>query len=130
MRYVKIYSLLSIYLFSCICLVINFHYCGGELEVVALYHADENNCCGENKSQKPDCCQDKYVFVDTDDNEKSTQYLIKHIDVVKNIADYPPSFVKIVDNDLVLEKMVIPIEHAPPNNSTTPSFIKNRMLLI
>lgn len=130
MRTFKIYSLLAIYLFSCVCLVIDFHYCGGELETVALYHADEDNCCGEEDGERPDCCEDKFVVIDTDDNEKATRYLIKHTDVVKSISDFPTGIISIVDNDLVLEKMVIPINHAPPNKDLIPLFIKNRMLLI
>ena len=130
MRTFKIYSLLAIYLFSCVCLVIDFHYCGGELEKIALYHADEDGCCGEHESGKKDCCDDKFLIIDTDDNEKGKQYIVKHADAVKGISEYASHIVNIVDNNWVLEKMVIPINHAPPNSQTIPLFIKNRILLI
>jgi hypothetical protein len=130
MRYVKIYLLLTIYLFSCISLVIDFHYCGGELESVALYQADESDCCGEHEGEKKDCCQDKFVVVDCDDNEQGKQYIVKKFETVKTGGHHSPAIVKIVDNGLVLDKMVIPINHAPPDKSSVPLFIKNRILLI
>lgn len=130
MRYFKIYSLLAIYLFSCISLVIDFHYCGGELESVALYHADEADCCGEHEGNKPNCCKDEFLIVDTDDSEKNTDCVLAQTDIVKSISSYHPFIFSIVNNDWVIEKMVIPINHAPPNNTATPTFIKNRILLI
>jgi len=130
MRYVKIYSLLAIYLFSCIGLVINFHYCGGDLESVSLYHADEDGCCGDSEDKMPGCCKDKVVLIDTDDNEANTKYAVKNIEPVKRAWFYPTLITTIVDNNLVMEKMVIPINHAPPDHTDSPLFIKNSVLLI
>lgn len=130
MRTFKIYSLLAIYFFSSVCLVIDFHYCGGELASVSLFHADEANCCGEEEGEIPGCCEDKLVVIDTDDNEASKKYIVKNIDLVKSISAYPPVSSVIVDNHLVMEKSVIPINHAPPNSLASPLFIKNCVLLI
>ena len=130
MRYIKLYSLLAIYLFSCISLVIDFHYCGGELESVALYHADEDGCCGEDEGTKHNCCKDEFLLIDTDDSEKSNNCILAQIDVVKNITSNHPVIISTINNDWVIEKMVIPINHAPPNNIETHLFIKNCILLI
>src|SRR5687768_13088833 len=130
MRYVKIYSFITLYMVSCICLVIDFHYCGGELASVSLYHADEAGCCGEDEGEIPGCCEDKLVVIDTDDSESNKNYVVKNIDLVKTVSPYPPICITITDNHLVLEKMVIPINHAPPNSLASPLFIKNRVLLI
>lgn len=130
MRYVKIYSFLFLYLFSCVCLVIDFHYCGGELASVSLFHADEAGCCGDEEGTIPGCCEDKLVVIDTDDTESGKKYVVKNIDLVKSVSAYPPVSSVIVDNHLVLEKLVIPINHAPPNSLASPLFIKNRTLLI
>jgi hypothetical protein len=130
MRTFKIYSLLAIYFFSCVCLVIDFHYCGGELESIALYHADEAGCCGKDEGKIPGCCNDKLIVVDTDDNEEGKKYTVKNMDLVKSVSVYPPVENTIVDNHLVLEQMVIPINHAPPNSLASQLFIKNRVLLI
>jgi hypothetical protein len=129
MRFLKIYALLTIYLFSCISIVIDFHFCGGELEAVALYHADEAGCCGEHESEKKDCCQDKLIVINTDDSEKNGSYTIQ-IDFVKSITASPMVASTIIDHHLVLEKLVIPINYAPPNHSDVPLFIKNKLLLI
>lgn len=111
-------------------LVVDFHYCGGELESISLYHADEDGCCGKEEGKRPGCCTDKLVAVDTDDNEAGKNYIVKNTDVVTAVAAYTPFESIIADYDFILEKMVIPINHAPPDDLHSPLFIKNRVLLI
>lgn len=130
MRCIKIYSFLFLYLLSCITLVIDFHYCGGELAYVALYHADEDGCCGDNEGKVPGCCKDKLVVIDTDDNEEVKKYVVKKLDLVRSVSNYPPVENILIDYHIVLEKTVIPINHAPPDDLLSPLFIKNRVLLI
>lgn len=131
MQYIKIYSLLAIYLSSCVSLVIDFHYCGGELETIALYQVNEDGCCGEHEGdEKENCCDDEFLLIDTDNNEEGKKYAIANIDIVKSISSYTPLVTKMTGIGFVVNKMVIPINHAPPNNETIPLFIRNRILLI
>ena len=130
MRNLKIYCFLFIYFFSCFTLVIDFHYCGGDLASVSLFHADESGCCGDEEGTIPGCCTDKLVIIDTDDNEAAQKYVIKNVDFVKCITFCPAVGNTLVDNQLVVEKTVIPINHAPPDILRSPIFIKNRVLLI
>jgi len=130
MRYFKIYCFLFIYLFSCISLVIDFHYCGGDLAFVSLYQADEDGCCGDDEEKIPGCCNDKLIVIDTDDSEAGKKYIVKGIDEVKCVAVYVPFTTVLVNNEFVLKKMVIPINHAPPDVLQSHLFIKNRVLLI
>ena len=130
LKYLKISSIIALYTFSCIGLVIDFHYCGGNLESVSLFHADEKGCCGDDESKKPGCCEDRFVVIDTDDTESGKKYDFSNANLLQSVSNPPPFITSIVDYQQVMDKMVIPIDHAPPNSSHTPMFIKNRKLVI
>ncbi len=109
-------------------MLIDFHYCGGELAFVSLYQADEDGCCGEHESEKKNCCEDKFVFVDTDDTEASKTFVVKNIDL-KSFT-LPVYHVVKTNRYFVNSQNLIPLDHAPPNSGTTDLYIKNRILLI
>lgn len=109
--------------------VLNFHYCGGDLETVALYHADEDDCCGDEAEKNCSCCADKFISVDTDDSEK-TKTVVHYTNFVKKIAlKYQLAMINLSDGYRTSDN-VIPINHAPPNTGPEPLFIKNCIMRI
>lgn len=129
MKNLRIYILLLIYTLSCIGIMVDFHYCGGELESIALYSASEEDCCGEHEDDKKNCCDDKYIFVSTDDTEGAKAYTVSNIDFSKIITAVYLQPDKLLFNGFVRGETMVFLNHAPPKNE--PSlYIKNCVLLI
>lgn len=129
MKNLRIYILLLIYTLSCIGIMVDFHYCGGELVSINLYQADEDECCGEEQEETSDCCDDKYIAINTDDSENFKSFTFQTFNFYQLIA---PAYhaTKIIDYSVFADKNIIPINHAPPNSYLDQLFIKNRILRI
>lgn len=130
MKKLRIYIILSIYLISSIGILVDFHYCGGELVSVTLYQTDEDGCCGEDEEKEADCCEDKYLLVETDDSENFKSTLVPS----NNFFQFTSSTyhqIKLIDYSYVFSaKNLVPLNHAPPNGDFDPLFLKNGVLRI
>lgn len=126
---VKVYIFLAIYILSCVGIMLDFHYCSGKFQIVALYHADEDECCGEETEKTCTCCDDKYVYVDTDDSESGKKVAVKENSLKKFTPNYQLSILPLNNNYYIKDK-IIPINHAPPNIGHESLFITNCIIRI
>ena len=110
--------------------MVDFHYCGGDLVSVTLYHADEDNCCGEHEEETSNCCNDKYLFVDTDDTEMNKSYTVYQNHYLKIVSPAYAQLTFLFHHSFALGENVVPLNHAPPGRVLMPLFIKHNMLLI
>ena len=71
-------SILAIFYLTLSCgLIINLHYCGGELELVAIQEkVSEEKCCGISCSNN--CCQDKILELKIKDAHKLNAEQVKN----------------------------------------------------
>lgn len=125
---VRAYSLLVLYICSAIGLVVDFHYCGGELAKVALYQANEKDCCGEHTDQKPDCCSDHYICMDTDDSESAKSVTVSL--PLFTAFTLPKAFDLPGQIRGAQVEAPSPMDHAPPNRGGTAVYLQCRTLLI
>lgn len=130
MKQLKIYIILSLYLISSIGILVDFHYCGGELVEVSLYQADEDGCCGEDEEKEDDCCEDKYVLIETDNSENYQSCPIPSNDFVQFVASSYREVNLIDYKNVVSSKNFITLDHAPPNGEMDPLYLKNGILRI
>ena len=130
MKTQKIYIFLFIYVFSCLGLMVDFHYCGGDFVSVNLYHANEDNCCGEHEETASNCCNDKYLLINTDDTETNKTYTVTQNHFLKIVSPAYPQPTFLFYNSFALGENIEPLNHAPPNRVLMPLFIKHNILLI
>lgn len=110
--------------------MVDFHYCGGEMVSVTLFYADEANCCGEDQEESSDCCDDKYLIIETDDSENLKSFTFQPFNFYKNISPAYNITKIIVYSGIVADKNIVPLNHAPPNSKVAQLFIKNSILRI
>ena len=65
--------------------MVNFHYCGGELESIKI-NSESQSCCCDTTEMTKGCCQDKEVVLGLDIDENTVFNAI-------NISDYLFSFI-------------------------------------
>lgn len=130
MRKSGIYIFTTLYIFSCLGITIDYHYCGGELQSIALYHVDEDGCCGEDDEKEMDCCHDTYLIVDTDESESLKTCCFVKDNYLQNVLVNNQNPLSIIGNRIPNRLAFLPLDHAPPNITEVPIFIKNRILLI
>ena len=111
-------------------MMVDFHYCGGDLVSVTLYQANEDNCCGEHEEETSNCCNDKYLLINTDDTEPNKSYTCSQNHFLKIVSPAYSQLSLLFYKSFSSGENIVPLNHAPPNNTLTPLFIKHRMLLI
>jgi len=121
---------LLIHLVGCIGITLNFHYCGGEIAGVALFQYNEENCCDEEAENEHGCCHDEYLTANTDDLESPSKFSISKNDAVRSLFTPHISSAGLNKYAVTLTPVLIPPNHAPPNNPHSPLFLKNCVLLI
>ena len=65
--------------------MVNFHYCGGELESIKI-NSESQSCCCASTEMKKGCCQDKEIVLGLDIDENIVFNSI-------NISDYLFTFI-------------------------------------
>ncbi len=64
--------MLWVYLTTMLGVFFHLHYCGGQLESVSLFKAnDEASCCG-GEMKSGGCCKDQTVYIKLNADQKST----------------------------------------------------------
>lgn len=61
--------LLLVYLPHAVEMVINVHYCFGELQSVSFYHVEDSSCC-ERFVLKAPCCEDQQIQFSVDEDQQ------------------------------------------------------------
>ncbi|MBS1650615.1 MAG: hypothetical protein JSU07_01270 [Bacteroidetes bacterium] len=129
MKKILILTMLFIYTVSVTGMNIQFHYCGGKIKSISLFHHgdSEKGCCGK-KMKKDRCC-----------NDKTTSFKLKDSHDYSPSSKVPPSFIKCVVSNIPLftftfvysdKSFIIPDCHAPPVLYDNPLYLRNRVLLI
>lgn len=127
---VKSIFALAVYLPAGLGITLNYHYCGGHLVDIAFYHVDEDNCCGEAEEEEHNCCNNEYLMLDTDDSENPVGCkCIPGTDFQSPLFLNPFGTTLNIDY-LAIHHWILPNDHAPPDISGPPSFIKHRVLII
>lgn len=109
-------------------LSISLHYCGGEVESVSLFSADnEEGCCGTEEKSKG-CCQEKVAFLKVKDSHFSGSGLKVLNSSVKSIP--APVFNQLfeIQNAGIIYSILN--YHAPPVLYDNPIYLENRVLII
>lgn len=128
MKKIFLICLSFLYLTTVSGITLNFHYCGGKLKLVSLYHSDsEKGCCGK-KMKKDRCC-----------NDKTTSFKLKDSHNYSPSSKVPPTFTKFIVSNIPVftftfintgKSFIVPDCHAPPVFYDNPLYLRNRVLLI
>lgn len=116
-----------LYLFSCLGIITDYHYCGGELQSIAIYHVCEVRCCGEDEEKEMDCCYDTCLVVDKDESESIKTSCLGKNDGLINILAINQNPLKMIGISNSYRLSFLPFDHAPPNITAKSLFVKNRM---
>lgn len=128
MKKIVLISLSFLYLTSVFGVTINFHYCGGKLKNVSLYHkSSEKGCCGKKMKSKK-CCKEKTTSFRLKDSHNFSVDLNVFENNFKLIGLQVAQIKLLVTN--VYKPFFIPASHAPPNDDGNHLFLRNRILLI
>ena len=113
-----------IYLIVVSGITFQLHYCGGELASIKIGMSDGNHSCPcGSKKMKKGCCQNQFVYVKVNADQKNSTTPIIPTDSAKNIAIQLPSFEL---NYTALKFAFSTINyHSPPPRSGNPLLIFN-----
>jgi hypothetical protein len=120
-----VFILALLYITTSSGVMINMHYCMGELTVLGLSHNKDEDCsnCGMKESERNACCKDKQQFlkINKEQNTSNASYQLPEFtsDALVNnsfelISLHVPS---LVQED--------PLAKAPPRRQNLPLFILN-----
>jgi hypothetical protein len=114
-------SLAVVYLAISSGVVLNVHYCMGEIAEVALGQKN-NDKCGQCGMENDGCCHDDVKFVKIQDSHSFTSI---HADFVRAevIAQALPAFTHFTD--IITLSTVVEFAHTPPGKGQVPLTIKN-----
>ena len=122
-----------IYLSTSMGATLHLHYCMGKLFAWSLTDKDSKNCgqCGMPKSGmsgyctavKGGCCKDKYIQVQLDKDQKSTETGYTFSDL--SLIGIPASMSTLPDLCVASYIAGYPTTHAPPDLDKVPLFIRN-----
>jgi hypothetical protein len=129
MKILKVFILpllIAIYLITSTGVIVNAHYCCGELKSLSL--TTPKSCCGDKEKSKG-CCHNEAKYFKVKDNQIQSEDLAFFTPIVAVIepVNWSSMFtVETFEIKLENEKIYDP----PPLNSKTPIFIKNSVLII
>ena len=108
-------------------MLVNLHYCGGNLKKVAFYSVnDEDGCCG-SKEKSHGCCKDKTSFIKVKDDHHSygsvkvSENLVKCVDVVQ------PELIISLGTEA---SHFLEAYYDPPVLYDNPLYLKHKVLII
>ncbi len=128
LKKVFVIFLTFIYLIIASGLTFNLHYCGGKISGISFWKNEVDNCCGEKKMAKKNCCNDKTTVLKINDIQYSSSSLKTPSNPLK-IVDPVFTLVRINFNVFSVANLNS-IVHDPPDLYQNPVYLQHRILLI
>ncbi|MEO1448671.1 MAG: hypothetical protein AAFV07_04040 [Bacteroidota bacterium] len=114
---------LSIYILGSLEVVINVHYCFGEMKSISLYDWDSQSCC-EKFLPKAPCCDDQQITFSVEEEQQISSSLIIPVPVVEPVqGDKTP-----LPATIQSREALHPDSHAPPPLPSKPWILFQRLI--
>lgn len=110
-------------------MLLNLHYCGGEIKAISLVKTDESNCCGDMEEAEEDgCCKDEVKFIKINELQSIAKKVTLNFLNFSYLCKIYSTEIQFTSLQEDYKENLLPLDHAPPNQ--IPLFITNRTLLI
>jgi len=122
-------GLIGIYLIVSSSILVNVHYCCGDVKDVSFFVVPEKGCCGD-KSESSGCCHDETKILKVDDKQSLSKDISFKLSIEFPVLAEFSNLRIVAHNPVDLIQRQFQNYHSPPLTFKTPIFIKNRVLII
>jgi hypothetical protein len=129
MKKLVVTILLLLYLIPTFGVNVTVHYCGGKFSTLTFGTSAKNKCACGSKKMKKNCCEDKTLSYEVDDDQAKTQECLLNFSNSFNLDVALPLSFELCDvcfPTIVSEYYF----HHPPNNVKLPLYILNQVFRI
>lgn len=125
---ITIFFIAMVYVFSTIGVPVIAHYCGGELEEVAVF-SKPDSCCGEDEPEDDGCCKNEITHVAF---QKDFTYKILIKNLKAPILDLPVllSFKEFAINFVNQTQNLVSVRHFQPPDPVQKSIVSSSVIRI